>query len=78
MHEVIVRLLEPVDYKTIVEEANAWGEFIERPVGTTWDFVLSTFDTLCNLFYFIFIFLVQDTRGQILEVKKLGKSRRLG
>ena len=28
MHEVTVKLLEPVDYKTIVAEANAWGEFI--------------------------------------------------
>ena len=35
VHEVIVKLLEPVDYKTIADEANAWGEFIERPVGPT-------------------------------------------
>ena len=78
VHELTVKLLEPVDYKTIAKEANAWGEFIERLAGPTWDFVLSTFDTLCNLFYFIFIFLVQDTRGQILEVEKSGKSKRLG
>ena len=30
VHEVTVRLLEPVDYQTIAEGANAWGEFIER------------------------------------------------
>ena len=27
VHEVTVKLLEPVDYKTIVAEANAWGKF---------------------------------------------------
>ena len=35
VHEVIVRLLEPLDYITIVEGANAWGEFIKRPAGPT-------------------------------------------
>ena len=35
VHEVTVRLLEPLDYKTIVAEAIAWGEFIERPTGPT-------------------------------------------
>ena len=35
VHEVTVKLLEPIDYKTIAEEANVWGEFIERPAGTT-------------------------------------------
>ena len=33
VHEVTVILLEPVDYRTIVEGANAWGELIARPVG---------------------------------------------
>ena len=31
VHEVIVSLLEPVDYWTIRKEANAWGEYIARP-----------------------------------------------
>ena len=35
VHEVIVRLLEPVDYKTIAEEENVWGEYISRPAGPT-------------------------------------------
>ena len=35
VHEVTVKLLELVDYKTIAAEANAWGEFIERPVEPT-------------------------------------------
>ena len=35
MHKMIVKLLVPVDYKTIVEEANAWGNFIEKPAGPT-------------------------------------------
>ena len=35
MHEVIVRLLEPVDYRIIAEELNAWGEYILRPTGPT-------------------------------------------
>ena len=35
VHEVTVRSLELAGYKTIVEEANAWGEFIERPTGPT-------------------------------------------
>ena len=35
MHEVIVRLLEPVDYRTIAEEENAWGEYISRLAGPT-------------------------------------------
>ena len=33
VHEVTVRLLEPLDYKTIVVEADVWGEFIGIPVG---------------------------------------------
>ena len=35
LHEVTVRLLEPVDYRTIAEEENAWGEYISRPAGPT-------------------------------------------
>ena len=33
--EVEKYALEPVDYKTIVLEANAWGEFIEKLAGST-------------------------------------------
>ena len=33
VHEVTVRLLEPIDYRTIKEEANVWGEYISRPTG---------------------------------------------
>ena len=33
VHEVTVRLLEPLDYKTSVAEADAWGKFIGRPTG---------------------------------------------
>ena len=29
VHEVIVQMMEPVNYRTIVEEADAWGEYIE-------------------------------------------------
>ena len=35
IHEVTMRLLEPVDYQTITEEANAWGEYISKPTGPT-------------------------------------------
>ena len=35
VHEVTVRLLEPVDYRTIIKEANSWGEYISRPARTT-------------------------------------------
>ena len=35
VHEVTVRLLEPIDYQTITEEASAWGEYISRPYGPT-------------------------------------------
>ena len=35
VHKVTVKLLEPVDYKTIAAEANVWGELIERPNGPT-------------------------------------------
>ena len=34
MHEVTVQVLEPINYKTIVEEGNAWGAYVsslERP-----------------------------------------------
>ena len=35
VHEVNVRLLEPIDYRTITGEGNAWGEYISRPAGPT-------------------------------------------
>ena len=35
VHKVTVRLVEPIDYQTITEEANAWGEHISRPAGPT-------------------------------------------
>ena len=35
VYEVTVRMLEPMDYRIIEEEANAWGEYISRPVGPT-------------------------------------------
>ena len=35
VHEMTIRLLDPVDYRTIVEGANAWVEFIERSAGPT-------------------------------------------
>ena len=35
VHEVTVILLEPIDYQTIIGEANAWGEYISRPTGPT-------------------------------------------
>ena len=28
VHEVTVQVLEPIKYKIIVEEANAWGEYV--------------------------------------------------
>ena len=33
VHEVNVRLLEPIDYRTILEEANAWDDYISRKTG---------------------------------------------
>ena len=33
IHEVTVRLLEPMDFKTIVAEADAWREFIGGLAG---------------------------------------------
>ena len=33
VHEVTVRLLEPLDYKSNVVEVDAWGEFIGIPAG---------------------------------------------
>ena len=33
IHEVTVRLLEPMDFKTIVAEATAWKEFIVGSAG---------------------------------------------
>ena len=35
MHEVNVQMLEPINYKTIVEEANTWGEYISSLAGPT-------------------------------------------
>ena len=35
VHEVTVQMLEPINYKTIAEEANAWGEYISRLDGPT-------------------------------------------
>ena len=34
-HEVDARLFEPVNYRVIRKEANAWGVFIKKPVGPT-------------------------------------------
>ena len=35
VHEVIVQMLEPINYHTIAEEANAWGEYISTLDGPT-------------------------------------------
>ena len=35
IHEVTVRLLEPMDFRTIVAEVDAWREFIGGSVGTS-------------------------------------------
>ena len=32
-HEVAVRVLEPVEYRVISEEAQAWDIFIKKPIG---------------------------------------------
>ena len=34
-HEVVVRVLEPVEYRVISEEAQAWSVFIKTPTGST-------------------------------------------
>ena len=34
-HEIDARVLEPVDYRVISEESQAWGVFIKKPVGPT-------------------------------------------
>ena len=34
-HDVVARLLEPVDYLVIMEEAHAWIFFIKKPIGHT-------------------------------------------
>ena len=33
VHEVNVRLLEPLEYKNVATEDDGWGEFIGRPSG---------------------------------------------
>ena len=33
IHEVTVRLLEPMDFKTITTEADAWKDFIGESIG---------------------------------------------
>ena len=35
MHEVTVMLLEPINYRIIKKEANAWDDYISRPNGST-------------------------------------------
>ena len=35
VHEVAVIFMEPVDYRTITEVANALGEYISKPAGPT-------------------------------------------
>ena len=35
VHEVTVRLLEPIDYRTISEQSNAWDDYISIPAGPT-------------------------------------------
>ena len=34
-HEVAVRVLEPVEYKVISEQAQAWGVFVKTHTGPT-------------------------------------------
>ena len=34
-HELVARVLEPVDYHIIREEAQAWDVFIKKPTGPT-------------------------------------------
>ena len=35
VHGVTVRLLDPIDFKTIAAEADAWSEFIGRSAGSS-------------------------------------------
>ena len=35
VHEVTVQMMEPINYRTIVEEAYAWREYIASSVGPT-------------------------------------------
>ena len=35
VHEVTMRLLEPIDYHTITGEANAWGKYISKMANPT-------------------------------------------
>ena len=35
VHELLVRLLEPIDDHTIIGEGNVWDEYISRPARPT-------------------------------------------
>ena len=35
MHKVTMQMLYPINYKTIAEEANTWGEYISSLAGPT-------------------------------------------
>ena len=35
VHEVLVRILEPMDFRTIVEDVVAWKQFVDGLVGST-------------------------------------------
>ena len=52
IHEMAVRLLDLMDYKTITVEATTWKYFIGGPAGLP-KFVLST---CCTFFKFFFFF----------------------
>ena len=72
VHEVAVRLLEPMDYQTILEEAKAWYDYISRLAGPTEYFYLfcilyllhaelfysGNLDVLCFEFLFCWLFFV--------------------
>ena len=70
VHGVAVRLLDPIDYRTITEEDNVWDDYISRPVGPTWYFCLLCISSLYVIYYY-FLFQVQDTKGQIFESPKV-------
>ena len=35
VHKVTVQMMEPVTYRTITEEADAWGEYVASLAGST-------------------------------------------
>ena len=54
-NEVGVRVLDPIEYQIVSEEAQAWGIFIKMPAGPIWILSYSLAKDYTILYFFFLV-----------------------